>query len=84
MGAKGFQWKILRGTIFEEREDLLREAILRLSPMCREVVELWRATEFSTREIAGALEISVPAVKSRLARARLTLRAALLPDRFVI
>jgi RNA polymerase sigma-70 factor (ECF subfamily) len=62
-----------------EREELLRDAILRLTPMCREVVELWRAKEFSTREIAGTLGISVPAVKSRLARARLTLRAALLP-----
>ena len=62
-----------------EREELLRDAILRLTPMCREVVELWRAKEFSTREIAGTLGISVPAVKSRLARARLTLRTALLP-----
>ena len=62
-----------------EREALLREAILRLPPRCREVVELWQAREYSAREIAQALGISVPAVKSRLSRARLTLRAELLP-----
>jgi RNA polymerase sigma-70 factor, ECF subfamily len=80
------QWEVMGNTedpesyyVRREREALLRDAILRLTPMCREVVELWRATEFSAREIAGTLGISVPAVKSRLARARLTLRAALLP-----
>jgi RNA polymerase sigma-70 factor (ECF subfamily) len=62
-----------------EREALLREAIRRLPPRCREVVELWQAYEYSAREIAQALGISVPAVKSRLSRARLTLRAELLP-----
>jgi RNA polymerase sigma-70 factor (ECF subfamily) len=62
-----------------EREALLREAIRRLPPRCREVVELWQAKEYSAREIAQALGISVPAVKSRLSRARLTLRAELLP-----
>ena len=62
-----------------EREALLREAIVRLPPLCREVVELWQAREFTAREIAKALRISVPAVKSRLSRAKLTLRAELLP-----
>jgi RNA polymerase sigma-70 factor (ECF subfamily) len=63
----------------EEREELLRDAILRLPPVFREVLELRQAREYSTREIARALGISVPAVKSRLSRAKLTLRAALLP-----
>jgi RNA polymerase sigma-70 factor (ECF subfamily) len=62
-----------------EREALLRDAIVRLPPLCREVVELWQAREYSIREIAQALRISVPAVKSRLSRAKLTLRAELLP-----
>jgi RNA polymerase sigma-70 factor (ECF subfamily) len=62
-----------------EREALLREAILRLPPRCREVVELWQAREYSAREIADTLGISVGAVKSRLSRARLSLRAELLP-----
>jgi RNA polymerase sigma-70 factor, ECF subfamily len=62
-----------------ERDALLKEAIRRLPPRCREVVELWQATEYTAREIAQTLGISVPAVKSRLSRARLTLRAELLP-----
>jgi RNA polymerase sigma-70 factor (ECF subfamily) len=63
----------------KEREELLRDAILRLPQVLREVVELRHARGYSTREIAQALSISVPAVKSRLSRARLTLRTALLP-----
>jgi RNA polymerase sigma-70 factor, ECF subfamily len=62
----------------KEREELLRDAILRLPRVCREVLELRQAREYSTREIAQALGISVPAVKSRLSRAKVTLRAALL------
>jgi RNA polymerase sigma-70 factor, ECF subfamily len=62
-----------------EREELLRDAILRLPPVIREAVELRQARDYSTREIAQALGISIAAVKSRLSRARLTLRAALLP-----
>jgi RNA polymerase sigma-70 factor, ECF subfamily len=62
-----------------EREKLLRDAILRLPPVIREAVELRQTRDYSVREIAQALGISVPAVKSRLSRARLTLRAALLP-----
>jgi RNA polymerase sigma-70 factor, ECF subfamily len=62
-----------------EREALLREAILRLPPRCRQVVELWQAREYSMGEIAQALGISVAAVKSSLSRAKLTLRAELLP-----
>jgi len=63
----------------KEREELLKDAILRLPQVLREVVELRQARGYSTREIAQALGISVPAVKSRLSRARLTLRTALLP-----
>jgi RNA polymerase sigma-70 factor, ECF subfamily len=63
----------------EEREELLRDAILRLPPLLQEVVKLRQARDYSTREIAQALRISIPAVKSRLARARVTLRGAVLP-----
>jgi RNA polymerase sigma-70 factor, ECF subfamily len=66
------------GLVRKEREELLKDAILRLPPVLREVVEL-RLRGYSTREIAQALRISVPAVKSRITRARLTLRTALLP-----
>jgi RNA polymerase sigma-70 factor (ECF subfamily) len=63
----------------QEREELLRDAILRLPQVLREAVELRQARGYSTREIAQALGITVPAVKSRLSRARVTLRTALLP-----
>lgn len=63
----------------KESEELLKDAILRLPRVLREVVELRQARGYSTREIAQALDISVPAVKSRLSRAKLTLRTALLP-----
>lgn len=64
-----------------EREELLRDAILRLPQIVREVVELRQTREYSSKEIAQALDLTIPAVKSRLARARSRLRAALLqPD----
>jgi RNA polymerase sigma-70 factor, ECF subfamily len=63
----------------KESEDLLKDAILRLPRGLREVVELRQARGYTAREIAQALDISVPAVKSRLSRARLTLRTALIP-----
>jgi RNA polymerase sigma-70 factor, ECF subfamily len=62
-----------------EREELLKNAILQLPPVVREAVELRQVGDYSTREIAKALNISIPAVKSRLSRARSTLRAALVP-----
>jgi RNA polymerase sigma-70 factor, ECF subfamily len=61
----------------KETEELLRHAIHRLPQILREVVELQQVQEHSTKELAQALGISVPAVKSRLARARSTLRTAL-------
>jgi RNA polymerase sigma-70 factor (ECF subfamily) len=64
--------------IRRERGCVLREAIVRLPPVFRDVVELRQAREYSTREIAQALGISVPAVKSRLSRAKSALRTSLL------
>lgn len=61
-----------------EREELLREAILRLPQLVREVVELQQTREYSSLEIAQALGLTIPAIKSRLSRARSTLRTALL------
>ena len=66
------------GLVPKEREELLNNAVLRLPQVLREVVEL-RLRGYSTRGIAQSLRISVPAVKSRIARARLTLRTSLLP-----
>jgi RNA polymerase sigma-70 factor, ECF subfamily len=63
----------------KEKEELLEDAILQLPQVLREVVELRHANEYSTREIAQAPGITVPAVKSRLSRARLKPPTALLP-----
>jgi RNA polymerase sigma-70 factor, ECF subfamily len=60
----------------QEREELLRSAILRLPTIFREVVELRHTQEYSTSEIAQALGISVAAVKSRLLRARMAVRSS--------
>jgi RNA polymerase sigma-70 factor (ECF subfamily) len=88
-GGEGERWEIpslaedpessyVRG----EREALLRKAIIRLPPRCREAVELWRAREYSAQEIAQTLGISVPAVKARLLRARLTLHRLIPSDSY--
>ena len=68
----------------KEREELLRDAILRLPPVFREVVHLRQAREYSTREISQALGISDPAVKSRLARAKIDIACRFAFGRFAI
>jgi RNA polymerase sigma-70 factor, ECF subfamily len=60
-----------------EREALLKGAIQGLPPKLREVVQLSHRDDRSMEEIAELLRISVPAAKSRLARARTALRASL-------
>lgn len=62
------------GYIQSERAELLKKAILRLPPIFREVIQLRQAQDCSTREIAQALGISVPAAKTRLHRATTALR----------
>jgi RNA polymerase sigma-70 factor (ECF subfamily) len=57
-----------------ERHKLLRKAIHRLPPIYREVIHLQESKEHSLREIAQSLGITVPAVKSRLSRAKNALR----------
>jgi RNA polymerase sigma-70 factor, ECF subfamily len=56
--------------IRSEREMLLRRAVQRLPASLRTVVEVHHSQALSMREIATTIGISVPAVKSRLARAR--------------
>jgi RNA polymerase sigma factor (sigma-70 family) len=64
-----------------ERHKLLRKAIHQLPPVYREVIQLRQAKEHSVREIAQSLGITVPAVKSRLARAKSALRTSMIqPD----
>jgi len=57
-----------------ELQDILGQAIEKLEPQFRTVFMLRDVEEFSTDETAKMLGLSVPAVKSRLLRARLRLR----------
>jgi RNA polymerase sigma-70 factor (ECF subfamily) len=61
----------------EEMQRILDEAVEDLKPDFRTVFALRDIEELSTEETAEALGISVPAVKSRLLRARLALREKL-------
>ena len=61
----------------EEMQHILDEAVDGLKPDFRTVFVLRDIEELSTEETAEALGISVPAVKSRLLRARLALREKL-------
>lgn len=61
----------------EELGNILDEAVQSLRPVFRTVFVLRDIEELSTEETAEALDISVPAVKSRLLRARLQLREKL-------
>ncbi len=61
----------------EELAKILDEAVQSLRPAFRTVFVLRDIEELSTEETAEALGISIPAVKSRLLRARLQLREKL-------
>ena len=61
----------------EELGEILDGAIESLDPLYRSVFVLRDIEELSTEETADALGLSVPAVKSRLLRARLQLREKL-------
>ena len=61
----------------EEMHEILNEAVEGLKEDFRTVFVLRDIEEMSTEETAEALKISIPAVKSRLLRARLALREKL-------
>ena len=69
-------WKISPDKIAENSElkDILNEAINKLPPDYRVVFMLRDIQGFSTEETGKAINLSVPAVKSRLHRARAFLR----------
>jgi RNA polymerase sigma-70 factor (ECF subfamily) len=60
-----------------ELQDILNYAVEKMEPQFRTVFMLRDVEEFSTEETAKMLGLSVPAVKSRLLRARLKLRERL-------
>ena len=61
----------------EELADILDKAVQSLKPSFRTVFVLRDIEELSTEDTAETLGISIPAVKSRLLRARLQLREKL-------
>jgi RNA polymerase sigma-70 factor (ECF subfamily) len=61
----------------QEIRQLVEAAIKALPPLYRETLVLRDIEEMSAEEAAGALKITVPALKSRLLRARLMLRESL-------
>jgi RNA polymerase sigma-70 factor (ECF subfamily) len=61
----------------EELNEILTAAVDSLAPAYRTVFVLRDVEDLSTEETAEALELSIPAVKSRLLRARLQLREKL-------
>ncbi len=61
----------------EEIGEILNSAVQSLEPLYRSVFVLRDIEDLSTEETAEALDLSVPAVKSRLLRARLQLREKL-------
>jgi RNA polymerase sigma-70 factor (ECF subfamily) len=61
----------------QELRAILEETVGSLSPAYRAVFVLRDIDELSTEETAAALDLSIPAVKSRLLRARLQLREKL-------
>lgn len=58
----------------DEMNEILQTAVDSLAPPYRTVFVLRDVEELSTEETAEALDLSIPAVKSRLLRARLQLR----------
>ncbi len=61
-----------------ERHKLLRKAVHELPRLYREVIQLRQAKERSVGEIAQSLGITVPAVKSRVSRAKRALRTSMI------
>jgi RNA polymerase sigma-70 factor (ECF subfamily) len=60
-----------------ERSQHLKRAICALPEALRSVVEKGHLQEYSMRQIAGVMGISIPATKSRLARAKILLRKSM-------
>jgi RNA polymerase sigma-70 factor, ECF subfamily len=74
-------WREIPSEALERREvrALLQKAIEELAPIYREVLVLRDIEELSVEETAGALAISISAVKVRLHRARIMLQKDLAP-----
>jgi len=67
-------------TITQELVDTIAEGMEKLSPKHREILVLRNVKNLTYEEIAGILQISIGTVKSRIARARESLRSKLGED----
>jgi RNA polymerase sigma-70 factor (ECF subfamily) len=67
----------LRSLMDKECRDILERAILKLEPADRAVFVLRHVDGLSTTQASEALNLSVPALKSRLHRSRMALKARL-------
>ncbi len=74
-------WSIAPESVLEDREtaQLIEDAIAKLPEVYRDVYVLADVEGLPNAEIADMLGLSVPAVKSRLHRARLLMRQSLAP-----
>jgi RNA polymerase sigma-70 factor (ECF subfamily) len=68
-----------QGVLEREMQELIEQAIVRLPEIYRDVYVLADVEGLANAEIAEILDLAVPAVKSRLHRARLMMREALTP-----
>ncbi|MGB8538102.1 MAG: RNA polymerase sigma factor [Acidobacteriaceae bacterium] len=62
--------------VHRQRHAYMLRSVWNLQPRLRQAIEMQMTGDYSIREIARALEISEPAVKSRLSRARARLASA--------
>ena len=69
----------LAGMLHQERADAIARAVSLLPPLQREAVLLFEFEDLSLEEIAQIAGVDIGAVKSRLHRARETLRRRLAP-----
>jgi RNA polymerase sigma factor (sigma-70 family) len=60
--------------VLRQRQQIVTGAVRNLRPALRQVVEMRRLREFSMKETARTLRITVPAAKSRLFHARVALQ----------
>jgi RNA polymerase sigma factor (sigma-70 family) len=67
----------------QERTDVLRAAVRRLSPSLQYVIELRNKHEYSIEQIAEMTGLSIPAIKSRMHRAKSALRQMWTNKRYI-
>ncbi len=65
--------------LHQELLEIIKTSIAKLTPQCREVFKMSRFEDFSNKEIALKLEISVKAVEANMTRALKSLKTDLSP-----